>query len=305
MITSEYSISINEDKTIGFFSSQKTTQSKFDFNYLSYIYHNTPGLVSDKLKTVIEISWNLLKSQSKIKGIVFAYDEAQNLDDHSQDKQYPLSLLLEVFQSIQRKGIPFLLILTGLPTLFSKLVEARTYAERMFHIIQLNQLDKQASRDAILKPVEDSKCPIKFDDNAVELIIQTSGGYPYFIQYICKEIYDSWIIKIQNGETPSVPIDDIVRKLDEDFFLGRWNLATDRQREILKVISLLKNCDHEFSVQEISKMSKQKLQKAFSPSHVSQMLSSLSKNGLIFKNRFGKYSLAVPLLSQFIKRQEI
>jgi hypothetical protein len=33
------------------------------------------------------------------------------------------------------------------------------------------------------------------------------------------------------------------------------------------------------------------------------MLSSLSEAGLVYKNRHGKYSLAVPLLGQFIIRQ--
>jgi hypothetical protein len=37
--------------------------------------------------------------------------------------------------------------------------------------------------------------------------------------------------------------------------------------------------------------------------HVSQMLSTLADVGLVYKNRHGKYSLAVPLLAQFIQRQ--
>jgi DNA-binding IclR family transcriptional regulator len=36
---------------------------------------------------------------------------------------------------------------------------------------------------------------------------------------------------------------------------------------------------------------------------VSQMLSTLAEAGLVYKNRHGKYSLAVPLLSEFIQRQ--
>lgn len=44
-----------------------------------------------------------MKDNDKNTGIVFAYDEAQNLEDHSEDRQYPLSVLLEVFQSLQRK----------------------------------------------------------------------------------------------------------------------------------------------------------------------------------------------------------
>jgi DNA-binding IclR family transcriptional regulator len=44
-------------------------------------------------------------------------------------------------------------------------------------------------------------------------------------------------------------------------------------------------------------------QHPYTPSHVSQMLSVLAENGLVYKNRHGKYSLAVPLLGQFIQRQ--
>jgi hypothetical protein len=66
-----------------------------------------------------------------ISGVVFAYDEAQNLADHSERNQFPISILLEVFQSSHRKEIPFLLVLTDLPTLGPKLVAAGTYAERV------------------------------------------------------------------------------------------------------------------------------------------------------------------------------
>ena len=50
------------------------------------------------------------------------------------------------------------------------------------------------------------------------------------------------IAKIQRGEVPSVPIQDITRKLDADFFHGRWSKATDRQRELLQVVSVLPKC---------------------------------------------------------------
>ena len=45
------------------------------------------------------------------------------------------------------------------------------------------------------------------------------------------------------------------------------------------------------------------LRKPFTSSHVSQMLSSLQSVGLIYKNRWGKYSFAVPLFDRFILRQ--
>lgn len=241
--------------------------------------------------------------QAAIAGVIFAYDEAQTLADHAEDKQFPLSLLLDVFQSLQRKNIPYMLVLTGLPTLSTKLVEARTYSERMFHTLFLKRLEDTDAREAIKRPVNDGKCPITFSDYTVDAIIDRTAGYPYFIQFFCREVFDVWIAKMQRGEVPSVPIPDITRKLDADFFHGRWAKATDRQRELLQVVSLLPNADQEFTVQEVVSSSKESLKKPFTSSHVSQMLSTLADVGLVYKNRHGKYSLAVPLLGQFIQRQ--
>ena len=196
-----------------------------------------------------------------------------------------------------------MLVLTGLPTLFPKLVEARTFAERMFHIMFLTHLEEPDSRDAIIKPIEQKKCPVKFGESSVDSIINISVGYPYFIQFICREVFDVWLQKLDIGEEPTVPVDEIIRKLDSDFFAGQWARATDRQRELLSVAARLENSGEEFTVQEIVERSKQELKNPFSGSHANQMLSSLRNAGLIYKNRHGKYSFAVPLLDRFIIRQ--
>ena len=291
---------------IGFTGGETNSSQPMTFNHLVQYYESIPGLVSDKLKAVLEFVWEKMPDD-RISGIIFAYDEAQNLADHSEKEEYPLSLLLDVFQSIQRKGIPFMLVLVGLPTLFPKLVEARTYAERMFHVLFLAQLSDAESHDAIKKPVEDASCPVKFNEDAVENITKLSGGYPYFVQFICREVFDVWIQQLQSDQKPSVPQDQILRKLDVEFFAGRWARATDRQRELLSVIARLPNCDDEFTLQEITRrsdeLSKESYLKSFKSSHVGQLLASLAEAGLIYKNRHGKYSFAVPLMAQFIRRQ--
>jgi hypothetical protein len=287
---------------LGFTSSEKIINQPLSYEVLQSHFAATPGLVSDKLKAVLEFVWDVMPKDG-VSGIVFAYDEAQNLADHAQKDEYPLSLLLEVFQSLQRKQLPFLLVLSGLPTLFPKLVDARTYAERMFHVMFLKQLTPDAAREAIVRPIIDQKCPIKFSEPVVSKVVEVSGCYPYFIQFICKEIYDVWISKITGGEVPSVPVNDIIRKLDNDFFSGRWANVTDRQRVLLQVISTLENCDSEFTVAEVVQASKDILVKPFTASHVNQMLVSLADTGLVYKNRYGRYSLAVPLLGEFIRRQ--
>jgi len=303
VVTSGLLTQTEEKRSIGFVNESKVTRRPLDYEDIKHTYESTPGLVSDKLKAVLLFVWNAIPPGT-VKGIVFAYDEAQNLSDHAKSGQFPLSVMLDVFQSIQRMNIPYILVLTGLPTLFPKLVESRTYTERMFHVLFLSRLSDADSKDAILKPIGDERCPVTFSDDTVDQILAMSAGYPYFIQFICREIFNSWIVQRTQGEEMSVPTSAIVQKLDNDFFVGRWAKATDRQRDLMRVIASLPNCDSEFTVQEASDKSKDLLENPFSPSHVNQMLSSLSLAGLVFKNRHGKYVFAVPLLSRFIQRQQ-
>ena len=144
---------------------------------------------------------------------------------------------------------------------------------------------------------------MKFRKDALDRICEISGGYPYFIQFICREAFDAWLQNAGKEEDPHLPEREIMAKLDGDFFAGRWARATDRQRELLSVISLLETCEAEFTVQEIVSESRSSLEKPFSGSHVNQMLAALGKMGLVYKNRHGKYSFAVPLLGSFIQRQ--
>ncbi len=284
--------------------TEEVKEEKLTYSNLIKLYEETPGLVSDRLKRILEITWDALKD-SKIKGIIFAYDEAQTIYDKPEKEQFPVALLLDVFQSIQRKEIPFMLALTGLPTLFPKLVESRTFAERMFTIVSLKELNEDESKEAIITPIEDGDCPVSFTDESVKLIIKVSGGYPYFIQFICKEVFDIFIQQYEEDTPQSVPIKEIIRKLDIDFFAGRWGKATDRQRELLSVIAHLDNSQEEFTVQDIFEKSKKYSIAAFSSSHINQMLLTLANAGLVYKNRHGKYSFAVPLLDKFILRQNL
>ena len=307
-ITSTIVVSTQAVQSIGFQAGETLVEQTLSYQALSDIYSQTPGLALDKIKVVLETAWQALSKiyasdGAEFRGIVFAYDEAQNLADHAVKDEYPLSLLLDVFQSLQRKGLPLMLVLTGLPTLFPKLVQARTFTERMFRVIDLQSLSSDDSRDAILLPIQNSQGAVLLSDQSVDTIIEMSAGYPYFIQFICKEVYDAFTQRLDKGEAASVPASEIRQKLDSDFFAGRWARATDRQRDLMFVIASLQSREDEFTVLEIVEKSRELLDRPFSSSHTHQILTALSNQGLVFKNRHGKYSFAVPLLGAYIVRQ--
>ena len=207
-------------------------------------------------------------------------------------------LCLMYFNRCRERVSLFMLALVGLPTLFPKLVEARTYAERMFRVVSLSQLNEKDRRLAIVKPVEDANCPIKFT------LACRSRSYPAYQEAIHTS-YNSYagryLIPGYSALTTAKRLQfhrmPYCRKLDSDFFAGRWAEATDRQRELLYVIAHLDSASSEFSVRKKSSSDPMRCsKKGFSSSHVNQMLVSLSNAGLIYKNRYGKYSFAVPLI---------
>jgi type II secretory pathway predicted ATPase ExeA len=299
-------IAITEPVKMAGFHDRKNKSELLSFEYISTYFEKQPGLMVDKLKATLEFVWQAVQATDK-HGIVFAYDEAQVVQDQHDKEQYPLALLLEAFQSIQRKGMRFLLLLTGLPTLFPKLIESRTYAERMFIVQDIGRLETKACKEAIKKPLDSNA--ISFTPESVSLIVEESKCYPYFIQFICREAYDYFKACIDSNpdsQPPALPIKTLIRKLDTDFFSGRWQRVTDRQRELLLCVASLDSATDEFTIYEIVEQSKdiaiKKGLKPFKTADVGQMIPKLIDAGLLYKTRYGKYCFAVPLFDAYILR---
>ena len=146
---------------------------------------------------------------------------------------------------------------------------------------------------------------LRFTDETIQVVYQISGGYPYFVQFICHELYDVVIRGMQSNTVPDVGriFATVTQKLDIDFFAGRWAKTTDRQRDFLLSIVRIEGCEQEFTIQQVVEASQQQLTKGFSSGHASQLLQALSDAGLVYKNRRGKYAFAVPMLYDFIRRQ--
>lgn len=304
MVTHSMSISLGIRSKPGLSHDLQFERASLNFGALKAIYDAAPGLVIDKLKNVFETVWPQVRAMSS-RGIVFVYDEANNLSDHPETDQYPLAMLLDLFQSLQRKKMRFLLVLSGLPAISSKIVESRTYASRMFRIMSLESLSEVDTVEAIVKPLEGAPFPLEMLKSQAHDIWKITRGYPYFIQYFCRELWDVWAQAAQRGQSlPALPLEEIVRKLDGSFFAGQWVKASDRQRQLLEIIAEIPGSDSQFSTQDVVQHPANKASsKPFSSSHVNQILAALSSLGLVHKNRFGKYLLAIPLLNDFIRRQ--
>ena len=85
------------DLPLGFGAS--TRKHVLSYDYLVANYQKQPGLTVDKLKATLELVWKAAKAGGT-RGILFAYDEAQVVQDRPDKEQYPLAVLLETFKSL-------------------------------------------------------------------------------------------------------------------------------------------------------------------------------------------------------------
>jgi len=56
-----------------------------------------------------------------------------------------------------------------------------------------------------LKPIEDRKCPIMPTAMPKKNIESISMGYPYFIQFICREACDAFIQNVTGQDISGIP----------------------------------------------------------------------------------------------------
>jgi hypothetical protein len=109
---------------------------------------------------------------SKRRGLVVLVDEAQDCDQPS------LVSLCRVQHQLRRPA--FQLVMAGLPELEDAIDEAITHSDRLFEYRELGNLDRDATREALLEPA--AVQGVRWTDDAVEFVIDLSQGYPSFVQ---------------------------------------------------------------------------------------------------------------------------
>jgi hypothetical protein len=275
----------------------------FTFAALKAHYEQSPGLPSDRLRAVLTRVMKLAQ-KVKLKGIVLAYDEAQCLSDRSATDQFPMSMLVETVSALQKKTgpVPLLLVLCGLPQVFDALTQARTYTERMFHVMTLERLSRVETHAALTVPLAGLHAQLTTPPDLIEKVMSLTGGYPYLIQFFGREMIEQLL---ENGGTLPVdqfPSSGAFERLDAGLFSARWNRTTDKQRELLGLIaSRSPNANGEFSARELEQL---RLETGDGgEANITQMLGVLCERGMLFRTRHGHYAFTVPMSEAMIARR--
>ena len=258
---------------------------------ISILIQKYSGPLGDRLEAILKDVYESVL-EAGYNGLVFLYDEFHFIEDGRIADNFPLSLLLESFSHVQQEGLRYYLVLSGLPPLFPNLVKAKTYSERMFSVKSVENLSKEASEKAISLPLKNYK--ISFTNELMNFIVEETQGYPYFLQF-----YPYYLI--QNIPRKKISLKDfnemyplLLRELDESFFSGRFNRASDSEQKIILEMARLAPEVKFSDLREKAKIDK---------NYLNQILISLMEKRLIFRIGRGKYKFTLPLFEKFLLRK--
>lgn len=204
-----------------------------------------------------------------------------------------LSALLAVQHRAGQRGWPFYVIGAGLPSLPAALSASKSYAERLYNYRAIAALDEEASIAALSRPAEERG--VRFDQQALSMIVTAAGGYPYFLQTYGQAVWD---IASDRLITEADAADAIVAgtaELDMGFFPARWERATRSERDYLRAMSESGDAPVRSAV-VAERM-------GVLPSRLSPSRQSLIEKGIIYAPDRGLVAFTVPHMAQFVLRQ--
>ena len=118
-------------------------------------------------------------------GVLIAIDELQ---DAARPDLNGLNLALHDLGQ-DAWPVPLLVIGAGLPSLPSVLADATSYAERLYDYRTLSLLDPLETREALEVPAQQRG--VEWDADAIDLALESTRGYPYFVQACGKHVWTS------------------------------------------------------------------------------------------------------------------
>jgi AAA ATPase domain len=220
-------------------------------------------------------------------GVVFLIDEMQFL------KREEMEAVAAAMHRMSQKQLPIALAGAGLPQLPGLMVDAKSYAERLFSYPEIGPLSPDAARQALFEPAQAEG--VGFEDDALQRIVELSGCYAAFVQAYGKETWNMapgspiTLADVQAAE----PV--VQAKLDEEFFHVRFEKATPAERRYMAAMADLG--DGPYKTGDVAG----RLGGRASSSSVHR--DSLIKKGLIFSPDHGEVNFTVPHFSPFMRRR--
>jgi hypothetical protein len=193
---------------------------------------------------------------------------------------------------VSQQNAPVLLVAAGLPQLPLMLKDAKPYTERLFDYRTIEGLPRATAASALTVPAQRAK--VKFEQEALDLILDRADGYPYFLQQWGETIWREAAgptITLRDAEVAEDIVND---ELDRRFFRDRYEKATEAERIYMAAMADLGDGRH--SSGEISG------HMGMTPKELSVRRSGLIAKGLIYNPSGSELDFTVPQFATYLRR---
>lgn len=267
----------------------KALKVKFEDIEVGLDFEPEPGLADNgdlehDLQALLEAAG--AAAQKAGTALVMFVDELQYVEEDQ------LAALITALHRAAQRRLPVVLVGAGLPQLRGRMGRAKSYAERLFDFPEIGPLPPPAARTAITKPAAAEG--VQVSDDALELIVQKTHGYPYFLQEWGKHAWDTASkspITLQDVELASA---SAVAALDESFFRVRFDRLTPLEKRYLRAMAELGPGPHRSG--DIA----EQLQRGVTA--LGPTRNQLIGKGMIWSPSHGDTSFTVPLFDEFMHR---
>ncbi|MDU0328548.1 AAA family ATPase [Microbacterium sp. KSW2-21] len=219
-------------------------------------------------------------------GVAICIDEAQDLNVSE------LTTLCTVAHAAAQDEWPLLFAFAGLPSLPRIMAEAKSYAER-FQYFRIQQIDETVVAEALTIPAAQEDA--EWEDDAIDLVVVSSGRYPYFLQQYGQESWNVAVGPTITKHDAQLGILQGNNQLDNGFFRARWDRATPAEQQYLRAMAI--DGDTGSSSGEIASRLEKK------PKSLGPTRAALINKGLAFAPEHGVVAFTVPGMAAFIARQ--
>lgn len=203
-----------------------------------------------------------------------------------------LAALITALHRAPQRRLPVVLVGAGLPQLRERMGRAKSYAKTGFDFPEIGPLLLVAARTAITKPAAAEG--VEIDDDALELIVPKTHGYPYFLKEWGKHAWDTASkspITIRDVELASA---SAIAAHDESFFRVRFDGLTHLEKRYLRAMAELGAGPHRSG--DIAEQLKREVT-ALGPTR-----NQLIGKGMIWPPSHWDTALTVPLFNKFMHR---
>jgi AAA ATPase domain len=203
-----------------------------------------------------------------------------------------LAALITALHNSSQMQIPVTLVAAGLPQLLGQTGKAKSYAERLFEFVSIDQLDAEAATNALCIPAR--KEGVVFSDGAIGEILRQTHCYPYFLQEWGKH---SWNVADESPiglEDALVATDRAIAELDASFFRVRFDRLTPAEKRYMRAMAELGAGPHRSG--DVAELLHRKV------TSVAPTRNALIVKGMIYAPSHGDTAFTVPLFDGFMKR---